>query len=100
MEQEPEAESESLDISHDLDVVTLFNSSNHDAEMEAMAIHSILQANGIPSMVVGASVIPALAFEVQVPRASLEEAQRILADAQAAGPAAAAEAEEASEEQA
>jgi hypothetical protein len=95
MPQEPE--SESVDTSHDLDVVTLFSSSNHDAEMEAMAIHSILQANGIPSILQGASTIPVLEFQVQVPKADLEEAQRVLEEARAAGPAAAAEAEEASE---
>ena len=98
MPQEPEPESESVDPSHDLDVVTLFSSSNHDAEMEAMAIHSILQANGIPSMLVGASTIPVLEFQVQVPKADLEAAQRVLEEARAAGPAAAAEAEAASEE--
>lgn len=98
MEQEPEAESESLDTSHELDMVTLFSSSNHDAEMEAMAIHSILQASGIPSVLVGSSTLPNLAFQVQVPSENLEEAQGTLAEAQAAGPAAAAEAEAASEE--
>ena len=98
MPQEPEPESESVDPSHDLDVVTLFSSSNHDAEMEAMAIHSILQANGIPSMLVGASTIPVLEFQVQVPKADLEAAKRVLEEARAAGPAAAAEAEAASEE--
>lgn len=79
-------------------MVTLFRSSNHDAEMEVMSIHGIMQANDIPSVVVGASTIPVLAFEVQVPRADLEEARRILAEAEAAGPAAAIEAEAASEE--
>jgi hypothetical protein len=96
MDQEPE--SDSLDVSHELDMVTLFNSSNHDAEMEAMAIHGILQASGIPSVLVGASTLPILSFEVQVPKEDLEEAQRVIAEAQAAGPAAAAEAEAASEE--
>ena len=97
MEQE-EPQSESLDTSHDRDAVTLFRSSNHDAELEAMEIHNLLEANGIPSVLVGASTIPSLAFEVQVPKADLEEARRVLAEAQAAGPAAAVEAEAASEE--
>jgi hypothetical protein len=66
--------------------------------MEAMQIHGILEANGIPSIVVGTSTLPVLEFEVQVPRENLDEAQRILAEAQAAGPAAAAEAEAAGEE--
>ena len=79
-------------------MVTLFASSNYDAEMEAMAIHSILQASGVPSVVVGSSTIPVLEFQVQVPQEDLEEAGRVLADARAAGPAAAAEAEAASEE--
>ncbi|MGO4880707.1 MAG: putative signal transducing protein [Bryobacteraceae bacterium] len=86
------------DASHEMDMVTMFSSSNHDAEMEALAIQNLLQANGIEAVVVGASTIPVLEFEVQVPREHLEEARSILAEAQAAGPEAAAEAEAASEE--
>jgi hypothetical protein len=79
------------------EMVTLFSSSNVDAEMEANNIHAILEASGIPSFVVGTSVIPSLEFQVQVPRESLEEARSVIADAQAAGPDAAAEAEAATE---
>jgi hypothetical protein len=86
------------DDSHELDMVNLFSSSNHDAEMEAMAIHGVMEANGIPSIVVGASTLPVLEFEVRVPKERLEQAQRVLDEAKAAGPAAAAEAEAASEE--
>jgi hypothetical protein len=86
------------DDSHALDMVPLFRSSNHDAEMEATAIRGVMEASGIPAVVMGASTLPVLEFEVQVPRDQLEEAQRILADARAAGPAAAAEAEAAGEE--
>jgi hypothetical protein len=91
---------ENLDVdpSHDLDLVPLFASSNHDAETEANAIHGVMEASGIPSFVVGASQIPSLEFQVQVPRARLEEAERVLAEARAAGPSAAAEAEQAGEE--
>jgi hypothetical protein len=88
------------DDSHELDMVTLFSSPNHDAEMEAMQIHGVLEANGIQSIIVGPGSIPSLEFEVQVPRDELARAQRILAEAQAAGPAAAAEAEAAGEEDA
>jgi Putative prokaryotic signal transducing protein len=98
MPQEPEPESESIDSSHDLDMVTFFSSSNHDAEMEAMSIHSILEANGIPSVLVGTSTIPSLEFQVQVSREDLEQARRVVAEAQAAGPDAAAEAEANSEQ--
>lgn len=91
-------ESAGMDASHELDLVPVFASSNVDAEMEAVNIHSILQANGIPSVLVGASTIPSLEFQVQVPRIHLEEAQRVLEEARAAGPEAAAEAEAASED--
>jgi hypothetical protein len=86
------------DDSHEMDMVPLFRSTNYDAEMEATAIHGVMEASGIPSVLVGPSTLPVLEFEVQVPRERLEEAQRVLADAQAAGPAAAAEAEAAGEE--
>ena len=95
MAQDPKRE---LDESSDFDMVTLFSSSNHDGEMEATSIHAMLQANGIPSVVMGPSVIPSLEFQVQVPRAYAEEAERVLVEAREAGPQAAAEAEAASEE--
>jgi hypothetical protein len=103
MAQDPERDDEqrdegSGDSSTGLNMVTLFSSSNIDAEMEANNIHGILEANGIPSMVVGTSVIPSLEFQVKVPVSNLEDARKILADAQAGGPDAAAEAEAASEE--
>jgi imidazolonepropionase-like amidohydrolase len=95
MAQDPERE---LDESSDFDMVTLFSSSNHDGEMEATSIHSVLEASGIPSVVVGPSVMPSLDFQVQVPQSYAEEAERVLDEARAAGPQAAAEAEAASEE--
>src|SRR6266436_1828483 len=85
MAQDPETFE--VDPSHALDMVTLFSSANHDAEMEANAIHGVLEANGITSLVVGASQIPSLEFQVQVPRAHLEEAERVLAEAKEGGPA-------------
>jgi len=85
-------------MAQDDEMVTLFSSSAMDAEMEANNVHGVLQANGIPSVVVGSTVIPSLEFQVQVPRANLEEAQRIIDEAESAGPEAAAEAEAASEE--
>jgi len=47
-----------------LEMVTLFSSSNHDGEQEALAIHSLLESEGIPSVMVGPSVIPSLEFRV------------------------------------
>ena len=83
--------------SHDLDMVTVFSSDNHDAEMEAMALHTLLEANGIESAVVGPATIPSMEFQVQVARAQLEEAENVMAEARDAGPAAADEAEAAEE---
>jgi hypothetical protein len=103
MAQDPDREDEqpgegAVDASEELDMVTLFSSSNIDSELEANSIHNVLQANGIPSVVVGASMIPSLEFQVQVPRVNLDEARRLLAEARETGPDAAAEAEAASEE--
>ncbi|HYW46310.1 MAG TPA: DUF2007 domain-containing protein [Bryobacteraceae bacterium] len=84
--------------SHDLDLVSIYDSTLVDAEMEADVIRGILETNGIPSIVVRAAGIPVLGFDVQVPRDRVEEAQRLIAEAQAAGPEAAAEAEAAGEE--
>jgi hypothetical protein len=100
MAQDPEREDEltgDVDPSSDFDMVTLFSSSAMDAELEANNIHGILQANGIASMIVGASMIPSLEFQVQVPQSQIQEAERLLEEARAAGPDAASEAESATE---
>ncbi len=98
-ENEPEQQDEDfIDPSHSLDMATLFSSQGVDAEMEADVIRGILESNGIPSLVIRAAGVPALGFEVQVPQSALADAQRLIEEAQAAGPEAAAEAEAASEE--
>ena len=103
MAQDPENEEEqqdrgSIDPSHDFDMVTLYSSLGVDAEMEADFIHGVLESNGIPSIVVRGAEYPVLGYEVQAPRSRVAEAERLIAEAQAAGPEAAAEAEAASEE--
>jgi hypothetical protein len=85
------------DPSHDLDMVTVRRTMGTTAEMEAFAIKGILDANGIPSIVVGNTTLPNLSFFVQVAKADVETAQAAIAEAEAAGPAAAAEAERESE---
>ena len=82
---------------HELDMVPVFSSINHDAEMEAQAIHSLLEANGIDSGVVGTSTIPVVEFQVQVPRDQVAAAEQVIAEAQATGPEAADSAEAESE---
>lgn len=81
-----------------LEMVTLFKSSNFDAEQEALAIRALLEAEGVPSVLVGPSVLPVFEFRVEVPSERLDDARKIVAQAEEAGPAAADEAEAASEE--
>ena len=78
-------------------MVTLFSSMNHDAEMEALALNSLLVANGIESVVIGPSTLPTVEFQVQVARSQMAEARRVMTEAREAGPAAADEAEAAGE---
>ena len=94
-EEQPE---ESVNASHELDMVALYSSSTVDAEIEADVICGILDSNGIPSQIQRAMGIPSLGFEVHVPRNMRERAERLIAEAKAAGPEAAAEAEQAGEE--
>jgi len=103
MAQDPEHDDDQddeggVDPSHDWDMATLYRSQGVDAEMEADVIRGLLDSNGIPSIMVRAMGYPPLGFEVQVPQARMEEAMRLIAEAQAAGPEAASEAERASEE--
>ncbi|MBI1788518.1 MAG: DUF2007 domain-containing protein [Acidobacteria bacterium] len=78
------------DASHDLDMVSVFRSG---AEMEALAVRSVLDASGIPSLLMGTPQIPSLPFAVHVPRSLEAEANRIISEARAAGPEAAEAAE-------
>jgi hypothetical protein len=89
---------EEPDNSEQFDLVTVFRSDQHTAEMEALAIQGLLEAAGIPAVVVGASVLPVLPFEVRVPKARAEEAERLIAQSKAGGPEAAEEAAGESEE--
>jgi hypothetical protein len=81
---------------HALDMVSLPGGSV-SSEMEADMIRGVLDANGIPSLVIAAAQYPNFGFEVRVPRGRVLEAERLIADAEAAGPAAAEEAESQSE---
>jgi hypothetical protein len=88
---------ESPDASENLDLVTLFRSNSATAQMEAQFIHGVLDAGGVPNVFMGDTVQPELPFLVRVPKDRLEEAERLIAEAQAAGPRGAEEAERASE---
>ena len=88
-EEEDEEEVTQQGQSHDLDFVPIFKSQGIEAEMEAISIQSVLEANGIPCTVVGSAQIPSLPFEVRVPKSRLEEASSLLEEARETGPAAA-----------
>ena len=81
---------------HALDMVTL-PGGMVSSEIEADMIRGVLDAGGIPCMVVSAPQFANFGFEVKVPRGRVVEAETLVAEARAAGPAAAAEAEAAGE---
>ena len=99
MAQDPEErDQDQLLTSRALDMVSLFDSTGVDAEVEADVIRGVLDSNGIPSLIVRPGPYPPLGIQVMVPRGKLMEARQLLEEARAAGPEAAAEAEAASEE--
>ncbi|HKA01313.1 MAG TPA: DUF2007 domain-containing protein [Candidatus Solibacter sp.] len=82
-EDEDEVSEEGM--SHDLDFVSIFSAQGIEAEMEAISIQSVLEANGIPCTVIGSAQIPSLPFEVRVPKSRLEEARSLLEEVRQAG---------------
>jgi hypothetical protein len=104
MAQDPEQDEEQVasettpDTSHELDMVPVYESSTIEAEIEGDMICGVLANTGIAA-VLSRSEFPNLGVTVRVPRARLAEAERLIAEAQAAGPEAADEAERAGEEQ-
>jgi hypothetical protein len=83
-----------VDPSSQLDLETIASAAS---EMEAMSIKNLLDSNGIVAVLVGDSVLPNFPFEVRVARDQAERARVLVADAEDVGPAAAEEAERASE---
>ena len=79
--------------SHDLDLVTVFQSAGTTSDMEAVSVKSLLEASGITAVVVSAEMMPNLPEEVRVAQEHATEAKRIIAAALSAGPAGALEAE-------
>jgi hypothetical protein len=86
-------EVEEVDDSSDLDLVTIFHADGALAEVESIEIKNLLEANGIAAVVIGNSVLPTMPFEVRVARDQVGRARDVVNEAQAAGPAAAEEAE-------
>jgi hypothetical protein len=86
-------EVEEVDDSEDLDLETIFNSDGRMAEVEAMGIKNVLDSNGIAVVLVGDSVLPNFGFEVKVARDQVENARRLIVQAETDGPASADEGE-------
>ncbi len=95
-ERPVEGDMSDADPSEVLDPVPVFHSSG-TGEAEALAIEGMLLANGIQPIRVGTSSIPSLTFEIRVAREFKEQAERLIANAQATGGAAADEEERAGE---
>ena len=102
MAQDPERDDEqelaagAVDTSHYLDMEPLYFSQTIEAESEAEVIRGLLEANGIP-VTLSSSPVPTLGFQIQVPKNRVQDAVRLIAEQEAAGPEAAAEAEAQSE---
>lgn len=76
-----------------LDTETVFVGS----EMEVTGVRGVLEASGIATVTVGDAVLPNFAFEIRVAKEHVAKAKALIAEAEAAGPAAAEEAERATE---
>ena len=83
--------------SHQLDLVTVFQSAGTTAELEAMSVKALLDSNGIEAVLISDSRLPNFPDEVRVAQQDVTEAKRLIADALSAGPAGAAEAEKETE---
>ena len=83
-----------VDPSHDLDLVPIYSSGTPIVgTLEIMGIKALLEANGIPAISTGDSVQPELPATLSVPSEYLDQAQKLLAEAQSGGSAAADAAE-------
>jgi len=87
-------EAEQVDPSPEFDLETIASATS---EMEAMSIKNLLDSNGIEAVLVGDSVLPNFPFEVRVAHDQAQRSRILIAEAEDVGPAAAEEAERASE---
>lgn len=94
----PDEELIEVDDSPSLDAETVFEASGGTtSEFEALSVKGMLEAAGIATVLVGDAVLPNLPFQVQVAREHADDARKLIAEAQAAGPLAAEEDERSTE---
>ncbi len=91
----PQEEDEfaNVDPSDTLDEATVFQAAGNSSEMDAASVQALLDASGIPAVVVGDARFPNFGQEVRVPKEHVTEAKRLIADALVVGSAGAEEAE-------
>jgi hypothetical protein len=65
---EPAKEHGLTEVSARSGFVSIYSDQKIEAEMEAISIQSLLEANDIPCTVVSSQQIPSLPFEVRVPK--------------------------------
>jgi hypothetical protein len=87
-------EVEEVDDSAALDLETVASAAS---ELEAMSIKNLLDSNDIATVLVGDAVLPNFPFEVRVAHEQADRARVLIASAEKTGPAAAEEAERATE---
>jgi len=80
-------------ISHALDLVTVFEDSGTTAEMEALGIQAILEAEGIRVVLGGETSFPSLPWSVGVSKEDAPRALQVLEEAKKGGTKAAVDAE-------
>ena len=79
---------------------TIFHSEGSaTAEFEAIEIKALLEANKIPAIIVGDSVLPNLPFEVRISKKNAQRARELIEELTAGGPEAAEQAEFENEQQ-
>jgi hypothetical protein len=88
-----------VDPSGDLDEVTIFRADGNASEMDAASVQALLDASGIPAVVVGDARFPNFGQQVRVPKEHATEAKRLIADALVVGSAGAEEAEASGEKE-
>lgn len=81
------------DPEHHLDADVIFSGQGTAAELEAINIRAVLEANGVTVITTPVTPLPTLPIELRVPREQGELARQVLDEARSAGPEA-AEAEE------
>ncbi len=84
---------EAGDASHAMDLETIFSGLGANAEIEALGVRTVLDADGIPTVFVSPPQYPNLRFVVKVPRKYVVRARQVIAEALAVGPQGAEEAE-------